>query len=332
MTVFIATIFGIGFVEWYAEVERRSGPASYVALGAWAAGLAVARFCTRRPRVRPAQPYPCSRSEPPAVAALLVNRWRVPAAAVAATALDLVHRRVLSLQTVEEIPWVRAHRTPGPGELTPYEQRVYDRIRHRAQGRGVELAAVDRVDDPDDRGTPWGRWFDPWLSGFRDDVRADAYARGVARRRYPRGFLRAALLLACVPPAVAVLTCHDLPAMGPRTSDTETLVLLLIITVVLTLLLSGLGGARATADGLSAARDWAGTLAYLRADAQLVLRPLTGAESDRTLAYAMAFGLILIPEQEPDEVALKGDRPVWSASIARFRNWRARSRGSAAGG
>jgi hypothetical protein len=118
--------------------------------------------------------------ESPAVVAMLVNRWRVPADVADAVLVDLAARRYVEFHQVGDDPrttTVRVLRPTGP-DLTPYERRVLDRVVDVA-GTGVApLTALPFRDR---------RVAYRWSDALRAEVRQSAREAGLsaAPRRWP---------------------------------------------------------------------------------------------------------------------------------------------------
>ena len=114
-------------------------------LGAGALWLAAAAwlFATRHPLVPPVGPRSLDLGpEPPAVANLLVNHFRVTAEAVPATVVELAARRHVEVeQRGEGIFFLRLRREP-PERLTAFERRVYELLRKHASDGVVPADAL----------------------------------------------------------------------------------------------------------------------------------------------------------------------------------------------
>src|SRR2546423_13916449 len=109
--------------------------------------------------------------EPPAVAAFLVNAWKVPRAAVPATLIDLAARRLLWIEEVGPDDFNVRLRNAQLPSLTDYERRVYDHVRQLADAHGVvPCGALTTGASNQSRA---------WWNGFRKEVRTDARRRGL---------------------------------------------------------------------------------------------------------------------------------------------------------
>lgn len=118
------------------------------------------------------------RTEPPALAVLLVqrNRRRLASIAAYATMLDLVARGVLIRdEAAGTIRAARAH-----PDLLPFEKHVFDTVTSRAAGgtAPVPLAAVDLGSE---------RQADEWRDRFLDLLGAAGRTRGLVKERVPMG-------------------------------------------------------------------------------------------------------------------------------------------------
>ena len=116
--------------------------------------------------------------ESPAVANLLVNRWKVTRSAVGATLLDLCARRHLGMDQLDEDHFVVRLRDPAGakgGDLTPYEKQVLDLVRNRATGGSCPVEALQIGDSGDG---------ESWWKRFAVAVVKDARKRGLARNRW----------------------------------------------------------------------------------------------------------------------------------------------------
>src|SRR5690606_39026546 len=113
-------------------------------VAAWFAayGLLLVATRPRPPRAVPATPE--LGEEPPAVASLFVNGWKVTVDAVESTLLDLAALRILEFRQPADDPrQTTIHIVDeNPRGLNAYEQRVFDRVARLAVGRVVPLTAL----------------------------------------------------------------------------------------------------------------------------------------------------------------------------------------------
>lgn len=225
---------------------------------------------TRSAPVVPGPPTSGFRPEPPAVVALLVNRWRLPGDAVGATMLDLAARGYLAFDGPTTC---RVVRLDGTG-LVPYERRVLARVASLAGGGTVAVTALAARSTVQERA---------WWRGFGREVAADARDRGLARDSWPRSAklfleLGAVLVGVCVFLAAFVLG-GDFEEASDRAG--------FLTWVGLVGLVESRTGQRDTPAGRLVAARWLGVRERLSAlGAASEVRP-----PDRTLAYATALGL-----------------------------------------
>ena len=125
---------------------------SFVALGAsgvlavvWAVMFAL-RWAASFPRLPHAGPETTDLGpEPPAVANLLVNRWKVTRTAIPATLLDLAARHIVAIDLVGHDDYVVRIRDGDSTreKLTDYEKQVLDLVKTRATGGSCPVQALD---------------------------------------------------------------------------------------------------------------------------------------------------------------------------------------------
>ena len=145
-------------------------------------------------RANPNEPGPATRPtpleggqlEPPAVIALLTNRYDVPRSAVTATALDLAARGWIRLSTVDDELVVITRGAASAGDsLRPFEQQVLNHLAARAFNDVTSANTLAASHHRLDR-----RW---WLR-FGRAVAGCAHELGLSTRRYTA--------IEWVPPAV----------------------------------------------------------------------------------------------------------------------------------
>ena len=167
------------------------GVLAIVALVAYVLLLALLAAYTR-PRV-PAPGPPVMDvpgDEPPAVAAFLVNAWKVPRAAVPATLIDLAAWRLLSIEEVGPDDFNVRLRNAQPPVLTDYERRVYDHVRQLADA--ARRRSLPGVDDRSLRpiaargGTAFARRYAPTLAGAVSRETAGAAGKALCSHSPPR--------------------------------------------------------------------------------------------------------------------------------------------------
>jgi hypothetical protein len=237
--------------------------------------------------------------EPPAVANLLVNDWRVGDEAIPATLIDLAARRVVEVEhRGPGVFYIRLRRASAE-PLTAYERRVLTHLRNRASDGVVPAQAL--TTGPADESRRWRR-------AFTAEVVADAKARGLSREALD-GAAFTVLTAAAVVPALLVLALSSFEAG----------------IVVLGAALAILGWIRArhpqreTPQGLGAASRWLSVRAELAANEVFrTYSPLTVALWDRLLAYGAALG-VAPGASGPLPMGTESDTDAWSAHGGRWR-------------
>src|SRR5262249_22698311 len=148
----------------------------------WYISVASYAFWTR-PRDLPPGPATSELGpESPAVVNLLVTRCEMTPDAADATPLDPAARHIVEVYQPRENPAELLVRVPTdePTGLTPYERRVFDRVRTIAPDRFVPLEEITKqLTD----GGP------AWFMQLRAEVIADAVARGLLRARRFGGWM-----------------------------------------------------------------------------------------------------------------------------------------------
>ncbi|AUG76691.1 hypothetical protein CFP65_1817 [Kitasatospora sp. MMS16-BH015] len=269
----------------------------------WFALFGLALAATRNGTVRPGPatqefgPEP----EPPAVVALLANRWHSFDHAAAATLLDLAARGLVELRQPGDDPGqTTVHRTAKEAErLTPYEQRVLGRVTDQARENGAPIGAIAF------RSTERAS---SWHTAFRKDVLAEARRRGLSRARFGP-LLAGALHLAAFAPGVLLA----LGVIAGGHNIRAAFVVGAVPTIPLNYLLARAIGERATPLGLERAGHWAGVQAWLRAHEDFAqLPPASVTVWDRYLGYGSALGVTTLTTRLLGFDA--GDkRRVWSS-------------------
>jgi hypothetical protein len=114
--------------------------------------------------------------ETPAVVALLTNRFRVPASAITATALDLAGRGWIRLAVVDDELVVVTRGAGSAGDsLRPYEQQVLNHLASRAFNDVSSASTLELSQHRLDR---------RWRHRFAHDVAAHANRLGLSTRRH----------------------------------------------------------------------------------------------------------------------------------------------------
>jgi hypothetical protein len=226
------------------------------------------------PRERGRRP----RRRTPGLAAVLTAAYdRIGPVGTQATQLDLVARGVIFHETNAAGRWLR----PGPvtADLRPYERQVVALVAERAARGGGRTPAEQTKQ---------------WYEAFRDEIVADARARGLVAPRVPRGLRALLYLTLLVPYALACLaTGHVLLAIG----------WFVIPAVLLSLPVRLLS--RPVPRG--AGREAAAVCRRIRAEFAGVPPPSEPVRGDRRLAYAVALGW-----SDSGTGSARTDGTVWS--------------------
>jgi hypothetical protein len=227
--------------------------------------------------------------EPPAIANMLVNRWRLTRVAMAATLVDLAGRRVLGLEDYvggRHVVRVRSNSPPGVG-LTRSEQQVVELVRARATGGSAPVEALDLGASGDAN-----KWWERFSKAVKEDARRHGLARG--RWTYRDRVLMSgglAVVLGLLGLAFAIAR------VGESAEDDEfdrwTWVLVAgIAWFGATAWFARTGALRETEPGREVCARWLGVRQYLRQSAAFGdLPPGAVAVWERYLAYATAFGM-----------------------------------------
>jgi hypothetical protein len=291
-----ARLFGLFGLDALDGVLALAG----IAAGAMWLAAAGAVYLLRRPP----QPPVGSRTlelgpEPPAIANLLVSRFRVTDDAVPATLLDLAARNVVEVeQRGPEVYYVRLN--PSTDEpLTSYERRVLEHLRGRASDGVVPAGAL--TTGPQEESKRWRR-------AFSGEVVADAKARGLSRDALD-GAVFTALTAAAVVPALFVWALWEL----------EPAVLLVAGAVAALGWIRARHPQRETPEGMGAASRWLGVKAELEENEVFATySPLTVELWDRLLAYGAALGAAS-GASRPLPMGTESDTHAWSASGGPWR-------------
>jgi hypothetical protein len=271
---------------------------------AWLLALAAIRVA-RRPRdPAPGPPTLELAAEPPAVANLLVNGFRVTPDAVPATLLDLAARRLVEIERIDvERYQVRLRATEGE-PLTPYERRVLDVLERRASGGVVPAQAL--TTGPGDESRRWWR-------RFRNEVVHEAQQRGLSRDIWDGATLRR-LAVAAALPAPPVALAHGL----------EPAAVYAVAAFALLGWLRSVRRQRDTEAGLAAAGHWLGVRAALDEDEAFPAQPPTAvALWERLLSYGAALG-VAAGAIRPIPMGAESDTRAWSSYGGRWRQVRVR--------
>lgn len=282
-------------------------------LAVWAVAYLVVLVSTRPQRVDPAPATPDLGDEPPAVVNLLANRWRLTEDAAEATLLDLAARGHLELRQPGADPRqtsVHLRERGGDGELAPYERRVLNRVTSLAVDGMVPVTALTFREPRRAR---------RWNHGLRQEVIADARARGLSRRRVSASAMGTLTTIAAISAAgVGLAVFRD----ALRSDDTDVAAAFWVGAFVF-LALTGIAarslGERDTPDGRAAAARWLGVRAWLRGHEEFAkLPPAAVAVWDRYLPYGAALGVTGTASEVLD-LGMGDRRRVWSSYGGRWR-------------
>ncbi|MQS15728.1 DUF2207 domain-containing protein [Streptomyces kaniharaensis] len=262
------------------EAQFYWGGAGLIVL--WFAAFGLSLVATRNGTVQaaPATQEFGPEPEPPAVVALLANRWRSVDHAAAATLLDLAASGLVEVRQPADDPAnSTVHVTGKDAEaLTPYERRVLTRITEQAGESGAPIGAI--AFRAQERASSWN-------SALRREIIAEARLRGLSRSRLAP-LLATALFVAAFGPGV-------LFALGGLTGGHNirgAITVGVLPAIPLMYLLARAIGERATRLGLEREAHWAGVQAWLRAHEDFAqLPPAAVTMWDRYLAYGAALGV-----------------------------------------
>ncbi|WP_405014932.1 DUF2207 family protein [Kitasatospora sp. NBC_01539] len=262
------------------DAQFHWGGAALLALWLAAFGLSLAATRNGAVPTGPATQEFGPEPEPPAVVALLANRWRSVDHAAAATLLDLAARGLLELRQPADDPAQSTVHLTGKdaADLTPYERRVLDRVTERAGTSGAPIGAI--AFRAEERAKAWN-------GALRQEIVAEARLRGLSRSRFGP-LLSGALFLTAFGPGV-------LFALGAVTGGHNVrgaVAVGIIPAAALLYVLTRALGERATPLGLERAGHWAGVRAWLAAHEDFApLPPAAVTVWDRYLGYGAALGV-----------------------------------------
>jgi len=282
----------------------------------WIAVVLVMATATmpRLPEAGPATTLPGP--EAPAVADLLVHRWRTTSAAASATLVDLAARRHLDIDRLGDGTLLLRVRTvrATPDQLTPWEHEVLALVHARAVNG--ELPAPALLEGAS------VAWFDR----FRSLVERHAVEQGLARRRWSpwMGLVAAVPLAAALAAAMLAAEVFHARHTTPPTLDSSrewgavAAVSVVVAIGVVSALARRSRGLRHTPAGHRACAHWLGVRrAYLDTDGFRHTTAAAVAVWDRHLAIACAVGAA--PEvaaafplgPEPDDEAWSPASGLW---------------------
>jgi hypothetical protein len=251
--------------------------------------------------------------ESPAVVALLTNRYRVPASAITATALDLASRGWVRLAVIDDELVVVTRGQGAAGDtLQPYEQHVLSHLMSRAfndvSSAGTLAMSQHRLDHR-------------WRTRFGQAVAAHAQSLGLSVRRFEIGAIAPGAIAAAA--GVIALTYSvtrgtDVPIEDSWKSRGAA-VAVLIAVVALALATYNRTVAcdqKPTTAGRQRANEWMAYRRRLRARIPSEATVLAPAPQQSALAVACVMGVAeQVHEQLP--VAPEDDRYAWSEAGGR---------------
>jgi hypothetical protein len=270
-----------------AAADFASPPTALLGLAILLALLWCTAFAVRYVASFPKQPDPGPETgelgpEPPAVANLLANRFRLGRPAVAATLVDLAARRLVGLEQVASDRYVVRTRTRPDEDLLDHERAVLVAVRARATGGSAPLDAIDLGSSTS---------ADSWWERFDESVVADARARGLARSRWSRADW---ILLGTVAAGALACAAAALALARPAADDVDPegwFVYAGVLWALLMLGVSRLTAIRDTPEGRAAAARWLGVRAHFEANPSFAdASPASVVIWGRSLAYAVALG------------------------------------------
>jgi Predicted membrane protein (DUF2207) len=256
---------GEGLPRWVGVTAAASG-------ALWLALLLVVRIARVPPRPPTGPPTEQLRDEPPALANMLVNRFRPDRDAVPATLLDLAARGLVRIEEGRGQRTVRVRQGSLRGTV-PYEQAILFLIQSKAGEGAVPAAALT---------TGSRRWAGGWWRSFRAAVERDAKVRGLSRDLWDQRTLAWLGAAGLVP---AVLT-------GIAAGELMAGVAVMILVVAILAGVKSRGRQRETSPGLEAASAWLGIRRHLRDASSFEYLPAGAVVVwERHLAYGAALGL-----------------------------------------
>lgn len=281
------------------------------ALALFGGCLAAALLLTRPARPRPAAPTPELGEESPAVVNLVANGWELNEDAVEATLLDLAARRHIELRQTGSDPrqttvHLRSAQDAQPGELTPYEQRVLERVRGLAVRGVVPISALTFRDADQEKG---------WEKHFRSEVITDAKARGLTRRRFDGPVISLLEVVAGISAVGLAAAMAHYESWGDVDDDSRGawVGVGFFAFIGLSVVVGSFSGQRHTEAGVEAARRWGGVRAWLHGHEKFAdLPPASVMVWDRYLAYGAALGVTHVTSDVLD-LGMADRKRVWSS-------------------
>ena len=270
-------------------------------------GLAL--LATRPAPVTPAPATEDLGPELPAVASVCANQWEVTEDAAESTLLDLGARRILEFRQPANDPMQTTVHVvqQSPTGLTPYEQRVFDRVKGLAVGGVVPLTALTFRDQKEAQA---------WSKRVASEVMSEVVDRGLARRRFNKGLVTALVILAIGCAVVATIGAASFIDLRSHNNGSRAKGAL-GLGFVLVLILAGFAvkdhGYRETPAGTEVAARWLGVRAWLRGhEAFGDLPPAAVAVWDRYIGYGAAVGASRVASAVID-LGMGNRKRAWSS-------------------
>ena len=239
--------------------------------------------------------------ETPAVANLLANGGRMTPDAVPATLLDLAARRVVRIEETEPETYVCRVGNEQPPGLAPYESRVLELLRSKAEGGIVPAKAL--TTGPSSQAHAWER-------SFRGEVIAEARNAGLCTRRWPASALS---LLGFLAFSAFVAASIGLDSESKTATWQQWVVLgfALLPVVALTYVFRD-DAQMVTPAGLDEQARWLALRRFLHEDELFgSLPPTAVAVRERYIAYGAALGAAAAAVRAVP-MGAESDRWAWS--------------------
>lgn len=237
---------------------------------AWASGVALVIAARHVKEIKAGSATSELGEEPPAVAALLANHFRLPTEAGPATILDLAARHVIRIEDYRPgMPMIRLSGDSTPG-LTPYEERVMDLLNSKASGGVVPAEALSSGE---------GEVSTRWRHAFRNDVIDEVQKRGLSKDIWDARLTSIFGVLALIPAGLVFIGTEWQPAIA-----------VLVCGVIVLQLVRYYRPQQPTALGLQRASYWLGVREYFSTHGEFKdIGPSGVAVWGDNLAYAAAF-------------------------------------------
>lgn len=237
---------------------------------AWAVGVALVIAARHVKEIETGPATSELGDEPPAVAALLANRFRLPTEAAPATILDLAARRAIRIEDYQPgLPMIRLSRDSAVG-LTPYEERVMELLESKASGGVVPAEALSSGE---------GQVSTRWRHAFRNEVIDEAQERGLSKDVWDAQLTGIFGLLALIPAGLVLVGTKWQPALA-----------VYVFGVFVLQSVRHYRPQQPTALGIQRASFWLGVREYFATHGEFKdVGPSGVAVWGKNLAYAAAF-------------------------------------------